>query len=166
MATTTLQPNTEINGSVTSNQEVSLEMARSLSNVLADTYLLYLKTQNFHWNVQGNLFYGIHNLLEEQYKELALAVDDIAEQIRVLGLPAPGSFREFMGLSSLSEAKGSYDAEEMIAELAEDHLTLAAAATKLLQQAENDNDISSVEILSGRISFHEKQSWMLKSILR
>ncbi len=166
MAITTLQTNNNINDADTRNQSASVTTAQSLSHILADTYLLYLKTQNFHWNVQGNMFYGIHNLLEEQYKALAAAVDDIAERIRFLGLTAPGSFHQFIELSSLKEASGSYSAEEMIGALADDHLTLSGKIGALLKQAENNNDMATVEILSGRISFHEKQSWMLKSILR
>ena len=166
MPTTTIQNTAPLNGTSTAGQEVTLTMAQSLSHILADTYLLYLKTQNFHWNVKGNLFYGIHNLLEEQYKEMAIAVDDIAERIRILGLSAPGSFHQFLELSSLKEAKGLYDAESMTTELAQDHLTLAHKMGKLLKQAEDSYDIGSVDLLSGRIRAHEKQSWMLTSIIR
>lgn len=166
MATTVLTPDLNVNGTATQNQEASLTMAQSLSHILADTYLLYLKTQNFHWNVQGRLFYGIHNLLEEQYKEMAIAVDNLAERIRTLGLSAPGSFHQFLELSSLKEAKGVSSAEEMVRELSEDHLTLRNKLGAVLQQAEANNDVSTVEILSGRISTHEKQAWMLSSMLR
>ncbi|ACA98312.1 MULTISPECIES: Dps family protein [Cyanophyceae] len=163
MATTLQAPTT---GTTTQNQEASLTIAQSLSHILADTYLLYLKTQNFHWNVQGNLFYGIHNLLEEQYQALAIAVDDIAERIRVLGLSAPGSFHQFLELSSLKEASGLASAEEMIAELSNDHITLTEKLKGVLQQAEQNHDVSTVELLSGRIRDHEKQAWMLSSIVR
>lgn len=163
---TTLTPNADANGTLTQGQEASLTTAQALSHTLADTYLLYLKTQNFHWNVQGKLFYGLHNLLEEQYKELAIAVDDIAERIRVLGLSAPGSFRQFLELSSLSEATGIPSAEEMIAELAADHRKLAANIGAIVRQAEDHQDISTTELLSGRVRTHEKQAWMLESMLR
>lgn len=163
---TTLQTNTTINGTTTANQEAALTIAQSLSHILADTYLVYLKTQNFHWNVQGNLFYGLHNLLEEQYKELAIAVDEIAERIRILGLSAPGSFQQFLKLSSLQEANGLPSAEEMIDELATDHLTLSQKLAGVLHQAERNHDVSTIELLSSRIYAHEKQAWMLTSILR
>lgn len=166
MATATLQNKNEINSSVDQKQQASLTIAQSLSHILADSYLLYLKTQNYHWNVQGNLFYGIHNLLEEQYKDMAIAVDDIAERIRVLGLSAPGSFHQFLELSSLKEAKGIPTAEEMVAELAEDHLTLVSKLTAVLEQAEESGNISTSDILGDRIRTHEKQAWMLRSILR
>ncbi|MGB2925781.1 MAG: DNA starvation/stationary phase protection protein [Limnothrix sp.] len=148
-----------------SQQDASLTVAQSLSHILADTYLLYLKTQNYHWNVKGNMFYGIHNLLEEQYQELAIAVDDIAERIRVLGLSAPGSFKQFLELSSLEEASGIPNAEEMVQQLVNDHETLAGKLSGVLQQAEKVNEISSSELLGGRIRTHEKQAWMLKSML-
>ena len=166
MATTTLQTKNEINGTLSQQQEASLTVAQSLSHILADSYLLYLKTQNYHWNVQGNLFYGIHNLLEEQYKDMAIAVDDIAERIRVLGLSAPGSFHQFLELSSLKEAKGLPTAEEMVAELAEDHLTLVSKLTAVLRQAEESGNVSTSDLLGDRIRTHEKQAWMLRSILR
>jgi starvation-inducible DNA-binding protein len=166
MATTTLQPESKINGAVSQQQEASLTVAQSLSHILADSYLLYLKTQNYHWNVQGNLFYGIHNLLEEQYKDMAIAVDDIAERIRVLGLSAPGSFHQFLELSSLKEAKGLPTAEEMVAELAEDHLTLVSKLTAVMKQAEESGNVSTSDLLGDRIRTHEKQARMLKSILR
>lgn len=166
MATTTLQTKNEINGTLSQQQEASLTVAQSLSHILADSYLLYLKTQNYHWNVQGNLFYGIHNLLEEQYKDMAIAVDDIAERIRVLGLSAPGSFHQFLELSSLKEAKGLPTAEEMVAELAEDHLTLVSKLTAVLRQAEDSGNVSTSDLLGDRIRTHEKQAWMLRSILR
>lgn len=166
MATATLQNKNKINDSANQKQEASLTVAQSLSHILADSYLLYLKTQNYHWNVQGNLFYGIHNLLEEQYKDMAIAVDDIAERIRVLGLSAPGSFHQFLELSSLKEAKGLPTAEEMVAELAEDHLTLVSKLTAVLRQAEESGNVSTSDLLGDRIRTHEKQAWMLRSILR
>ncbi|MBV5257655.1 DNA starvation/stationary phase protection protein [Synechococcus moorigangaii CMS01] len=163
MVTTLRQP---LNNTSTQSQEAALTIAQSLSHILADTYLLYLKTQNFHWNVHGNLFYGLHNLLEEQYKALAIAVDDIAERIRVLGLSAPGSFRQFLELSSLQEAQGLAAPEAMIAELATDHMTLTEKLKGVLHQAEQNHDVATAELLSGRIRTHEKQAWMLNSIVR
>jgi starvation-inducible DNA-binding protein len=161
---TTLQ--TRFSEKTTQTQDASLTIAQSLSHLLADTYLLYLKTQNFHWNVEGRLFYGLHNLLEEQYKTLAIAIDDIAERIRVLGLSAPGSFQQFLELSSLQEATGLASAEEMISQLATDHQTLSEKLKGVLHQAEQSHDVSTAELLSGRIRSHEKQAWMLSSILR
>ncbi|WP_024546029.1 Dps family protein [Picosynechococcus sp. NKBG15041c] len=161
---TTLKTRLETTSS--QSQGASLTIAQSLSHLLADTYLLYLKTQNFHWNVEGHLFYGLHNLLEDQYKALAIAVDDIAERIRVLGLSAPGSFQQFLELSSLQEATGLSSAEEMINQLAEDHQILSEKLKGILRQAEQSDDVSTAELLSGRVRSHEKQAWMLSSILR
>lgn len=140
-------------------------IAESLGRTLADTYILYLKTQNFHWNVTGPNFHALHAMFEEQYQELAGAVDEIAERIRALGRPAPGSYREFAELGSLSEAQGQPDAETMVRTLADDHEALARSLRDAVTQAEESGDHATVDLLGGRLAAHEKTAWMLRSLL-
>jgi len=148
---------------VTTMKDKKLEkVADLLSHFLADTYLLYLKTQNFHWNVKGPHFYSLHKLFEEQYLELALAVDDIAERIRALGSITPASFNQFLQLSSLKEDKGTLSAEEMLKKLAKDHETLAAAAADMIPKAQHAHDEGTADLLIQRLKVHEKAVWMLE----
>jgi len=140
-------------------------MSEALGRVLADSYILYLKTQNFHWNVTGPSFQSLHALFESQYRELAGAVDDIAERIRALGEWAPGSYREFARLGTLAEAEGHPDAETMVCTLARDHESLARELREPIAQAEEAGDHATVELLSARIKAHEKNAWMLRSSL-
>lgn len=140
-------------------------IAESLGRVLADSYILYLKTQNFHWNVTGRNFHALHAMFEEQYQELAGAVDEVAERIRALGRPAPGSYREFAELGSLAEAQGRPDAETMVRTLAEDHETLARLVRESVNLAEEAGDHATVDLLGGRLTAHEKTAWMLRSSL-
>ncbi|NIR31602.1 MAG: DNA starvation/stationary phase protection protein [Gammaproteobacteria bacterium] len=140
-------------------------IAESLGHVLADTYILYLKTQNFHWNVTGPNFHALHAMFEEQYQELAGAVDEVAERIRALGRPAPGSYREFAELGSLAEAQGQPDAEAMLRILAEDHETLARHLRDAVTLAEEAGDHATADLLGGRLVTHEKTAWMLRSSL-
>ncbi len=139
------------------------ELAHALSLVLADTYALYLKTQNFHWNVKGARFPSLHILFENQYVELAAAVDIIAERIRALGCPAPGTFSEFSKLTCLEEGNSQIPAEQMVSVLMHDHERLAQSMRAMIPKAEKTHDHASVELLSQRISTHEKTAWMLRS---
>ena len=140
-------------------------VADALSNVLADTFVLYLKTHNFHWNVTGPMFHTLHQMFEEQYKELWLAVDAIAERIRSLGFIAPGAYGEFAKLTYLQESPVARNATEMIAELLRDHETAARTARSALAVARTAVDAPTEDLLTQRLAAHEKAAWMLRSLL-
>lgn len=140
-------------------------VGEALDRVLADTYILYLKTQNFHWNVTGPSFPALHAMFEQQYRELAAAVDDLAERIRALGRWAPGSYREFARLGSLAEADGHPDATTMLRTLVADHESLAGVLRELITIAEEKADHATVDLLGARLNAHEKTAWMLRSSL-
>jgi starvation-inducible DNA-binding protein len=142
------------------------EIARGLSKLLADTYTLYLKTHNFHWNVTGPMFQTLHLMFETQYTELAAAVDLIAERIRALGSPAPGTYEEFGKLSSIKETLGVPKAEEMIRLLVEGQEAVVRTARSLFPLAEKGGDEASADLLTQRIQLHEKTAWMLRSLLQ
>jgi starvation-inducible DNA-binding protein len=141
------------------------KIADGLSRLLADTYTLYLKTHNFHWNVTGPMFNTLHLMFEGQYNELALAVDLIAERIRALGLPAPGSYREFSKLTSIKESTGSPDANEMIRQLAEGQEAVVRTARSVFPDADGAHDEPTTDLLTQRMQVHEKNAWMLRSLL-
>jgi starvation-inducible DNA-binding protein len=136
-----------------------------LSRLLADTYTLYLKTHNYHWNVTGPMFASLHLMFETQYTELALAVDLIAERIRSLGAPAPGSYREFEVLSSVPEDDDRPDATEMIRRLVAGQETVARTARSVYPVVENAHDEPTADLLTQRLQVHEKTAWMLRSLL-
>lgn len=136
-----------------------------LSRLLADSYTLYLKTHNFHWNVTGPMFRDLHLLFEEQYTELAAAVDVIAERVRTLGAPAPGTYREFQKLTQLKEPEGVPPAVEMIAELTADHEAVSRAIREALPVVQEANDDSTDSLLADRLAVHEKSAWMLRTLL-
>lgn len=142
-----------------------LKVASGLSRLLADTYMLYLKTHNFHWNVTGPMFNTLHLMFENQYDELALAVDSIAERIRALGAPAPGTFSEFARLASIPEPKGVPKAEEMIAQLVAGQEVVARTAREIFPAAEAAADEATADLLTQRLQIHEKTAWMLRSLL-
>ena len=139
-------------------------VAEALSSVLADTFSLYLKTHNFHWNVTGPMFHTLHVMFEEQYNELWLAVDAIAERIRSLGFVAPGSYREFSKLTYLQEPNGPGNAMDMIAELLRDHETTARTVRSALSVARATVDAATEDLLTQRLAAHEKAAWMLRSL--
>lgn len=141
------------------------EIAQGLSKLLADTYTLYLKTHNFHWNVTGPMFRTLHLMFEEQYTELALAVDLIAERIRSVGFPAPGTYQEFAQLSSINEEVGVLSAEEMIRKLVEGQEAVVCTARSLFQLLERTHDEPTADLLTQRMQVHEKTAWMLRSLL-
>ena len=141
------------------------EIAGGLSRVLADTYTLYLKTQNFHWNVTGPMFQTLHLMFEAQYTELALAVDLVAERIRALGVIAPGTYKQFAQLSSIKEDDGIPKAEDMIRRLVEGHETVARTARQVFKAAELASDQPTCDLLTQRLQVHEKTAWMLRSLL-
>jgi len=141
------------------------EIASGLSRLLADSYTLYLQTHNFHWNVTGPMFRTLHLMFEEQYTELAIAVDLIAERIRALGMYAPGSYGEFSRLSSLEEVTGVPKAEEMIQFLVKGNEAVVCTARAILPLADKASDEASSDLLTQRMQLHEKTAWMLRSML-
>jgi len=141
------------------------EIAQGLSRVLADTYTLYLKTHNYHWNVTGPMFQTLHLMFETQYNELALAVDLIAERIRALGVYAPGTYSQFSQLSAIGEETAIPEATQMVAHLVEAHETVARTAREAFALAESASDQVSCDLLTQRLQVHEKTAWMLRSLL-
>ena len=141
------------------------KIAGELSKLLADTYTLYLKTHNFHWNVTGPMFQTLHLLFEQQYNEMWMAVDLIAERIRSLGEPAPGTYSDFSQLSSIKETKGVPHATSMIRILVDGHEAVIKTARKAFPLAESAHDESTADLLTQRLQLHEKTAWMLRSLL-
>jgi len=140
-------------------------IAEGLSRLLADTYTLYLKTHYFHWNVTGPMFQTLHLMFETQYTELALAVDLIAERIRALGFPAPGSYSAYGKLSSIPETTEVPKAEEMISLLIEGQEAVVRTARSIFPQSDKVNDEPTSDLLTQRMQVHEKTAWMLRSLL-
>lgn len=140
-------------------------IAAGLSHLLADTYTLYLKTHNYHWNVTGPQFSTLHTLFETHYNELAVAVDDIAERIRALGHRAPGSYQEFSALSSISEETDKPNAVQMIERLVAGQEAVARTARSVFPATDEANDEPSADLLTQRMHIHEKNAWMLRSLL-
>ncbi len=140
-------------------------IADGLSRLLADTYTLYLKTHNFHWNVTGPMFQTLHLMFETQYNELALAVDQIAERIRALGYPAPGTYADYVKLSSIKETAGVPKAEKMIVLLVEGQEAVVRTARSVFPVVEKVNDEPTADLLTQRMQVHEKTAWMLRSLL-
>ncbi len=141
------------------------EIADGLSRLLADTYTLYLKTHNFHWNVTGPMFQTLHLMFETQYNELALAVDQIAERIRALGYPAPGTYAEYVRLSSIKETTGVPKAEKMIELLVAGQEAVARTARSIFPIIDKVSDEPTADLLTQRMQVHEKTAWMLRSLL-
>jgi starvation-inducible DNA-binding protein len=141
------------------------DIAQGLNRLLADSYTLYLMTHNFHWNVKGPMFNTLHLMFEAQYNELALAVDLIAERIRALGFPAPGTYSEFAALSSIKEIKGQPKAEDMIRHLVAGQEAVTKTARSLFPIVEKSSDEPTADLLTQRMQLHEKTAWMLRSLL-
>lgn len=142
------------------------EVAQGLKHLLADSYTLYLQTHNFHWNVTGPQFRELHLLFEEHYTELAVAVDDIAERIRTLGVNAPGTYKQFVELSSIEEVDGVPSAQEMIEILTASHEQVVRTCREVLRKAQAGDDESSAALISDRMRIHEKTAWMLRALLQ
>jgi starvation-inducible DNA-binding protein len=140
-------------------------IADGLSRLLADNYSLYLKTHNFHWNVTGPMFQTLHVMFMEQYNELWVALDEIAERIRALGFPAPGTNSEFARLTSIAETPGVPDAREMVRLLVQGHEAVARTARKIFPAVEKASDEPTADLLTQRLQVHEKTAWMLRSLL-
>ncbi|HAD87093.1 MAG TPA: DNA starvation/stationary phase protection protein [Rhodospirillaceae bacterium] len=141
-------------------------IADGLSHLLADTYTLYLKTHNYHWNVTGPMFNSLHLMFETQYNELALAVDEIAERIRTLGYPAPGSYKQYAKLSSIKESETVPEAKDMIADLVAGQEAVVKTARKLFPAVDKANDEPTADLLTQRMQVHEKAAWMMRSLLQ
>lgn len=148
------------------NEEQRKKISSGLSSLLADSYTLYLMTHNFHWNVTGPMFQTLHLMFETQYTELALAVDLIAERIRSLGMPAPGTYGEFAKLTAIKEpSAGALPAREMIERLVMGQETVIRTARSIFAVAEEAHDEATCDLLTQRIQLHEKTAWMLRSLL-
>jgi len=147
-------------------EEDRKKLAEGLSKVLAESYILYIKTHAFHWNVEGPMFNTLHLMFEEQYNELFQAVDEIAERIRALGWPAPGSYKSFSKLSSIKESEDSLPAKQMIQELLEGQETLIKTLRGLAGLADSVGDESTADLATVRMKQHEKTAWMLRSLLK
>ena len=141
------------------------QIAGGLSKLLADSYSLYLKTHNYHWNVEGPMFNTLHLMFEQHYTELATAVDEIAERIRALGVKAPGSYTAFGSLTNIDEAAGDESAEEMIRQLVIGQETVARTAREAIKAADAASDEPTADLLTQRMQIHEKNAWMLRSML-
>jgi starvation-inducible DNA-binding protein len=140
-------------------------IAAGLSRLLADNYTLYLKTHNFHWNVTEPMFSTLHLMFETQYNELWLANDLIAERIRSLGYPAPGTYAEYVKLASIKETPGQPKAEEMVQLLVDGNEAAARTARGMFEAVEKANDEPTADLLTQRMQIHEKNAWMLRSLL-
>ena len=140
-------------------------IASGLSQLLADSYTLYLKTHNYHWNVEGPMFNTLHLMFEGHYTELATAVDEIAERIRALGVKAPGSYAAYAKLTSVEEGSGDESAEEMIRQLVAGQEAVVRTAREVFKTAETANDEPTADLLTQRMQIHEKNAWMLRSML-
>lgn len=143
----------------------SPKLIEGIRKVFADTYALYLKTQNYHWNVTGAHFASLHAMFESQYRELAEALDELAERLRILGVKAPGTFEEIQALLSIKSGSADHSSERMVSDLLEGHLDLTRAVSGLIRNAAEAGDEGTVGLLSERLASHEKTAWMLRSTL-
>lgn len=141
------------------------DIAAGLSRLLADSYILFLKTHNYHWNVTGPMFNSLHMMFEQQYTELFTAVDDIAERIRSLGEFAPGSFQRFNQLSQIQEEQDTPDADTMIRNLIAGQEAVVKTAREVVKIADAANDEPTLDLLTQRMQVHEKTAWMLRSLI-
>jgi starvation-inducible DNA-binding protein len=146
--------------------KASSELAKSLTTVLADTYVLYFKTHSFHWNVEGPQFKQLHDLFEEQYNELWQATDEIAERMRAIGSYAPNSFKEMLGKTGLQETGQTPDAAGMTGMLANDNEKIAVTIKKVIAEAQEHGDEATADLMIRRTLAHEKAAWMLRSLGR
>jgi starvation-inducible DNA-binding protein len=142
------------------------QLAGAVGKALAETYVLYTKTQAVHWNVVGPLFYTLHKLTEDQYEDLADAIDELAERIRALDAPAPGSFGEFLELSDIRETREKQTAEQAVMMLCADHETAARTFREATRQATDFEDVVTADLLTERMAVHEKAAWMLRALVQ
>lgn len=146
------------------NEQDRQNIAEGLKRLLADSYTLYLQTHNFHWNVVGPQFHQLHMIFEEQYNELATAVDDIAERIRTLDVAAPGTYKEFARLSSIEEIEGVPSGKEMVDILTQGHEQIVKTCREVLKRSQQGDDESTAALVSDRMRVHEKTAWMLRAL--
>ena len=146
------------------SEEDRRQIAEGLSNLLSDTYTLYLKTHNFYWNVTGPMFQTLHLMFEQEYTELANAADAIAERIRALGFPAPGTYADFAKRTSIREERGVPSAQEMIRQLVDGQEAVARTARSVFPIADRAHDEVTADLLTERLQVHEKTAWMLRSL--
>jgi starvation-inducible DNA-binding protein len=146
------------------NEKDRINVAEGLKRLLADSYTLYLQTHNFHWNVTGPQFRELHLMFEEHYTELAVAVDDIAERIRTLGVAAPGTYRTLAEFSSIKEVEGVPTATDMVNVLTRGHEQVVKTCRDVLARAQQANDESSIALVSDRMRIHEKTAWMRRAM--
>jgi len=154
----------EINTGIPAEQRGAI--VQGLSRLLADTYVLYLKTHSFHWNVEGPMFQTLHQMFMDQYTETWNAIDLIAERIRSLGEYAPGTYREYARLTRIKETEGVPRAEEMIRLLIDGQEAVVRTAREALSVADEANDQPTLDLLTQRMQVHEKNAWMLRSLLK
>lgn len=159
-----VERNPEINIGI--SEKDRKQVCKGLNKLLADSYLLYLKTQNYHWNVTGKMFQSLHVLFEEQYQEQAKAIDVIAERIRALGEFAPGSFAAFSKVSSIKEETAIPAAEEMIHNLVQGNEAVVSAAREIVNLADECEDDVTSDLMIERMQVHEKNAWMLRSLIQ
>ena len=145
--------------------EVRQEISQGLSEILATSFLLYMKKHNYHWNVKGPMFQTLHVMFEEQYTELWNALDEIAERIRSLGFAAPGTLKEYLELASIEEIEGVLTAEDMIRDVLQGSEAVSRQCRELLEIASEVNDDPTVDLLTQRMQIHEKNAWMLRSLI-
>ena len=157
------KPKVAINTGIAKAERV--DVARELTKVLADSFAVYLKTHGYHWNVRGPEFFTLHTLLEQQYREMWEALDEIAERIRSLGELAPQGQAAFANLTAIKDGDPTKDAPAMLKELMTDHETLIATTRAALKAADDDGDDVSVDLMTQRLAAHEKFAWMLRSTL-
>jgi len=166
MSTTTLsEEKSDMKINVGIDETARKKITDGLARLLADSYMVYLKTHNYHWNVTGELFHSLHEQFEDQYTELAEAIDEIAERIRALGYQAPGSFREFSGIASIEEDSDRPEALEMVRRLAEDNETILRTCREALGPCQEAGDEATIDLITHRLKVHSKVAWMLRSHL-
>ena len=166
MTAEVLQAKTSVENVKTGIQNADRQaVAKALAKALADSYALYIKTQGFHWNVVGPMFYGLHKLTEAQYEEMAAAIDEIAERIRALGHPAPAGFGAFAKLTTIKESDGTQSGEKMIRELIADHEAVSRTLRELGELADGAGDMASADLATRRLDSHEKAVWMLRALI-
>jgi len=141
------------------------DLAEHLSKALASFYVLYHKTHAYHWNVTGPMFYSVHKLTDDQYNDLASAIDDVAERIRSIGFAAPVGLRAYLDHSVVSDVEGFKPARGMVEELAQDHLAVARQLRGVVEEAEKVGDVFTADLLTARIGAHDEAAWMLNSLI-
>ena len=148
---------------LTLDRSASQKISQHLEKWLADTYILTIKTQNFHWNVVDPRFHSLHEMFEEQYNQLNSSIDEIAERIRMLGMKTPASMKDFLEITTLDEETGNSTANEMILKLLDDHQTIASYLRAQIEEVNGMGDQGTGDLMIQRLRFHEKSAWMLKA---